>query len=393
MQDNTPMRPSYSLPSGWFDRLAKFWETITWLLALPAIGAGFSKKNGRRRIGVFLSLLLLLVIPLAQVGWIGRLEDARQLMLARLPITARSLFLDPVFGFAILTVAYVLVIAINREWSRNELRREQYWNVLDANGWRALPDLRMWGLTTPVLLIAVVPLWLHVLNNIWCNFDQICLFADQHSILDYALFSLGTAVSHLVPSELGLTSELSQTENSGTIGAIEFVIAVTVQFGLIFTLIELNRIRKISLAAIDALVKSTDSAAAVGTRILPKLEEVVELSEQRSEKLPKNFFKNAAWAIGIIGGSDGIDILKRLTGHSTSVVNVVVQAVQALHDQFAPTSAEYKQLVEMLQRLDQQVTDGNTRNSLNEALATYGLKSIRLGTNSNEVPAALDLAA
>lgn len=244
----------------------------------------------------------------------------------------------------------------------------------------------MWAIFTPLFFILVVPLWLEALDAHLCASYQSCLLSKPTTPFGYAEFAAYTALWHILPTELGWPSPTVNPHSPLLGSVVEFWIAQTFQLGAIFTLFELNRISKVSDYAVDSLKYSTDTAVAVGSRMLPRLKQLIEVGSE-SSILDDVFYKNAAIAIGLIGGSRGIAILDQMTtGQKDQVLNRVVQALDGLHEHVLRDSPEWRQIIGILKRLNDQVDPDPrrlVRRSLNKALQKFELGSIVTDDHGN----------
>jgi hypothetical protein len=376
--------PSDRLPKTIFDNLLALWSVVTFVLALPAIWTGFARKGWALRAVVLGLLLVALAVPVLQLPWSAFATLRALLKNSGLPAAVVATIANNLTALVILSIAYVLIISMNRAWCLIESRREHCWSTNRVGEADKLPDLRRWALSG-LLLLPILPLWLNAFNRMWCATHWSCIFSETATIPDYAMFVANAALGHIIPLDVGWSNPQAASMNAHLLPALDSLVGLTVQFGLVFTLLQLNRIRKTSQNAVDALSRTPDSAIAVGRRILPMLEAVVTMPSPASggagaspPDLEPIFYKNAAIAIGRIGGSDGIEILAEMTrGHGAQVTNRVVQALSELEPTLGQGGAARARIVKILSELDAVTPEGGlVRTALNAALETYGLKSV-----------------
>jgi hypothetical protein len=355
--------PSRLLPQGPFWYVSRLWDWITEFGAYPARWTGLHlQRQGVARAVPYLPFALLIVVPLMTLQWPGPAEHVRLGILDAMPRPIAKAVLDPIISLVYLTAAFVLTLSLNREWSVNEKVRETNAALLEVGENDKLADLRNLGITTGLLLVLILPLWMRALNAVACTTSNGCLYGGADTLGAWLKYCL-TAI---LPN--GYFASNSVVELSALAAYPKYVLWPSLNAVLIFGLFELARIARVTELAVDSLARSPDRAVAVGRRILKLLAKIVRYDAD--ETLGFEFYKNAAIAMGRMKSPSVIPTLKDLATYHGKVYvrNRAIQALQSLRQDLGPQSEYALEIEQFLRARLQAETSVAVQNSIKSAL-------------------------
>lgn len=356
--------PSELLPKGPFSYVSRAWDWVTEVGAHPARWVGLDlKREGFARAMPYLPFALLIALPLFAIEWLDFAEQARLRVLSAMPLPIMLAVLDPVVSLVYLTAAFVLILSLNREWSVNEKARETHAALLEVGENDKLADLRNIGITTGILLVLVLPLWLRALNAVACTTSNGCLYTGVDTLSAWLKYS----ITAILPNSY-YTSSGGIVELSAWAAYPKYILWPSLNAVLVFGLFEVARIAKVTELAVDSLARSPDRAVAVGRRILKRLMKIVAYDVD--EALGFDFYKNAAIAMGRMKSPDVIPTLKKLATrhHKVYVRNRAIQALQSLREDLGVQSEHGLEIEQFLRERLRDETAPAVQNSIRSAL-------------------------
>lgn len=246
-----------------------------------------------------------------------------------------TIILHPFTAAVSTSLAFLLILSVNRAWALNEIYREKLAHRVLPGDPDATQDLRREGAITALLLLPLLPLWLSSVNSAFCEADGVieCAFSEGHTYgawFSYAFASVFRAILLLDISEVYNWEPNSSVfvQNQENAQHLRMVIRASLDLIIVFTVFERLRINKFRNFAVASLDTTPDNAIAVGKRILPKLKAIIEADTSDQENL---FYKNAAIAVGAIGQPSSFPLLKDLAEkESNQVRNRAIQGIDAM---------------------------------------------------------------
>ena len=269
-------------------------------------------------------------------------------------IPFRDIALNPWIPIAVLTFAYLSLVGVSRAWAHNEDLRGAISKRLADGDPDLLPDLRDEGVVSIILLAAIFPLIFFQANRLAGHLG-IGTGAEIRDWLAVTFDGMRRSVTILDFSEVYSWTDLSTlTETAPWITHLRMLLRATFDLVIISGFLQLFKITRLGNEAVEALGRTYENAAYIGSRIIHKLIKVLNNSND------PDISRNAVKAISKIGNPKALPALRKALSSSYALVRrFAAQAIGQLIDKNAKRRPKPKEISLSISALIRATRDEN----------------------------------
>lgn len=231
-----------------------------------------------------------------------------------------AIYAPTIFGFVVLWVGYIGVLAVGRAWAQNESFRGRIAKKLDDANPDNLPDLRITAALAALQMVLLVPMLLQTSHSLFDLFDA----PEGSTWKTWGLFGIDLLFrSFLDWSEVyGVHISGVKLDSSGGRHLVMFIL-LSIDYMIIQTVIRIVGINQTIQEGVAVAGKDPEMAFRLGSRATTKLSELA--SDKSNDVESRTKMIEALGMIGDIKGAPSlVEILSEDKLHTAATASLVM---------------------------------------------------------------------